>query len=115
MIEPSPLEMYESEIGHLGSACDDPWFMDQIGRYQAGEVAALYRISERCLRIVLALAKHRCGRFASDETVLEATQEGNAALVETIDQFKGTSAYEFQETMAHAVEQKIDAYLQNHG
>jgi hypothetical protein len=115
MAGPSPLEVYENALAGITEVCSDPWFAEQLAQYRAGDEAAWRRISGSCLGRVLVIAK-KCWQPDSPVTLLEAVQEGNAALVETIQRFSGATADAFLEDVTSAVERRIRLFLQDpHG
>src|SRR5207253_2786132 len=104
-VEPSPLEIYETALAEITDDCTDPWFTERLAEYRTGDEAAWRRISASCLRRVLTIAK-RHWRSDSPVTLLEAVQEGNAALVKSIKRFSGSTADEFLRQMTFAVERR---------
>jgi DNA-directed RNA polymerase sigma subunit (sigma70/sigma32) len=109
---PSPLELYESQVTEITDVCADAWFAEQLTRCRAGDRAASRRISESCLARVLAIAKKHW-RPDCSAPLLDAVQEGNAALAKAIKQFSGNTADEFLREMTAAVERRVILFLQH--
>jgi hypothetical protein len=109
---PSPLEVYESRLGEITHVCADPWFTEQMAHYRAGDEAAWRRISGSCLGRVHAIVKKHW-QPNSSTTLLDAVQEGNAALVTAVKRFSGTTADEFLREMTAKVEHGIVLFLQH--
>jgi hypothetical protein len=112
MVEPSPLEIYESRLAEIADVCTDPWFTERLAEYRTGDEKAWRRISGSCLGRVLAIAKSHW-RPDSPVTLLEAVQQGNRALVKTIKGFSGGTADEFLRQMISAVERRVMLFLQH--
>jgi DNA-directed RNA polymerase sigma subunit (sigma70/sigma32) len=110
--EESPLRAYEILVGKVADDLADPWFGEQLARYRAGDKAAMRLISERCLRRVLEIAKKHW-RPSHQMSVLDVVQEGNAALVQVIKEYRGTTADDFLRDMSSAVENHIQRLLEN--
>jgi DNA-directed RNA polymerase sigma subunit (sigma70/sigma32) len=106
MCEPSSIENYESRLGEISDVCSDPWFHEQLSRYRSGDETALRCISERCLGRVFVIAKEHW-RPGYRMTLLDLVQEGNAALVQAIDHFRGATAVDFLREMTALVEHEI--------
>jgi DNA-directed RNA polymerase sigma subunit (sigma70/sigma32) len=115
MAELSALEIYESHLSAITDVCTDPWFAEQLALYRAGDEAAWRRISASCLGQVLTIVKQHWRR-GSPATLLDAVQEGNAAVVKAIKEFSGSTAHEFLPQMNAAVKRRIVLFLQHpHG
>jgi hypothetical protein len=68
----------------------------------------------RCARFLSGISRRSLesqGKNATADKLLDAVQEGNAALVDSIAAFRGTTATEFFEEMRAAVADRVSTYL----
>ncbi|MGH7140121.1 MAG: hypothetical protein ACREHD_30650, partial [Pirellulales bacterium] len=111
MAEQPLIEMYAAAIGRVDADYDDDWFVERLARCRAGDEMGEREISERHLRIVLEIAREECNRRHAEGRLLDAVQEGNAALIETIRVFRGNSGAEFVAAIRAVVTADVMQYL----
>lgn len=111
MVKSSALQTYETVLAGVTDVCADPWFAARLAEHRAGDDAAWRRISESCLGRVFAIAKKHW-RSDSPVTLLDAVQEGNAALADSISRYAGDSADDFLQKLTIDVERQIVLCLQ---
>jgi DNA-directed RNA polymerase sigma subunit (sigma70/sigma32) len=99
-------------LQRITTLCADPWFGEQMNRVRAGDEAALRRISESCLAHILAIAK-RQWHPESPCALLDLIQEGNAALVQTIERFEGGTAGQFLSAVTTNVTLRIALIIEH--
>ena len=86
--------------------CEDPWFVEMIGRLRSGDEMAGREISASCLRLALEIAEQRVPQFRP-LTVLDLAQEGNVGLMDAIKSFQGNNAQEFIEHARQAIQDRL--------
>ena len=111
MAETSPMEMYERAVGSMPSVSDEYWLAEQLAKCRAGDETALRQISERCLAMVLEIAKNAGGGTLADDQLLDAVQEGNAALINAIGEFRGSTTVEFVSQIANVVQARVASFI----
>jgi len=111
MAEQSLKQMYEAAIRSVPNGYDEAWLGAQLARRRVGDETASRAISERCLRTVFEIAVEECRLLHADDKLLDAVQEGNAALVDAISGFAGASAAEFAAHLRSAVIDRVKRSL----
>jgi DNA-directed RNA polymerase sigma subunit (sigma70/sigma32) len=107
-----PVALYERHITAIADVCADPWFSEQLTFCRAGDDAARRRISGSCLWHVLQVAR-RTWQPGCAISLLDLIQEGNATLVDAIDQFTGETAEQFLFLMRTQVESRLTSLVEH--
>jgi len=103
------IEMYESQLRAITEVCADPWFAERLAECRAWNEHAAQLICGSCLRLVLDIAKKKL-RPEHYPSLLDLVQEGNAALMETVQHFQGSTAQEFLSQVMSNVERRLDLF-----
>ena len=104
------LNLYESQLSTIADRCVDPWFAEELAKYRAGDEQAGRRISGSCLRAVLEIAKRRWHPNCALD-ILDLVQEGNVAIIDTLNDFPGGTANEFMAELARRVDHRLTLAL----
>ena len=101
------VKTYESQLEWVTYFCVDPWFASQLAKCRQGDEYAWRRICESCLRIVLDIAKEKCGE--DNPRLLDVVQEGNQILAGLPKNFSGSTAEQFLAKLCAALNEKLGA------
>jgi len=101
------VKSYESQLEWFRDSCVDPWFALQLAKCRQGDEDAWRRICESCVRVVLDIAKEKCGE--DNPRLLDVVQQGNQALASLPKSFSGSTAEQFLAELSAALNEKLGA------